>query len=191
MNNNQQISTQNHKILWLQVWGLAIVQTAFSLSWLVYRLYLPQLLAGFGLKGLDKLILIVEDGLNTIVEPLAGTFSDRTKKFTGTRLPIITIGIILSSVFFIAIPAFFILGKSIALQWVFVGILILWAIAMAMFRAPVMSLLGQYSQPKELPQAATLIVFAGLFINAIRPISTKFILGLGEGVAFFLVQWFY
>jgi hypothetical protein len=34
-------------VLWLQVWGLAAVQGAITLTWIIYNLYLPQLLAQF------------------------------------------------------------------------------------------------------------------------------------------------
>ncbi len=179
----------NKGILWLQVIALTVIQGAISLSWLVYRFFLPPLLTGFGFPGLAPSILILEDFLTTIIEPISGTYSDHTKKFMGTRFPIIAMGIIASSVFFIVVPGIFILGKGVeVLKWVFLTVLILWSVAMALFRTPAMSLLGQYAKPEELPQASSLIVFAGLIISSVRPVSTEFLKSLGPGLAFFIAS---
>ncbi len=35
-------------VLWRQVLGLTAVQGAITLAWVIYRLYLPDLLAQFG-----------------------------------------------------------------------------------------------------------------------------------------------
>ncbi|HEY9705303.1 MAG TPA: hypothetical protein V6C58_22885, partial [Allocoleopsis sp.] len=191
MTNQTTISDpeSNKGILWLQVIALTVIQGAISLSWLVYRFFLPPLLTGFGFPNLAPPILILEDFLTTIIEPISGTYSDHTKKFMGTRFPIIAMGIIVSSVFFIIVPAMFILGKGVeVLKWVFLAVLILWSVAMALFRTPAMSLLGQYATPQQLPQASSLIVFAGLIIASVRPVSKQFLESLGPGFAFFIAS---
>ncbi len=51
-------------VLWLQVSGLAAVQGAITLSWIVYRLYLPQLFGQFGFpQEFAATVLIVENVL--------------------------------------------------------------------------------------------------------------------------------
>ena len=46
-------------ILWRQVGGVAALQAAITLTWMLYRLYLPPLLAGFGFAGFDRGITIL------------------------------------------------------------------------------------------------------------------------------------
>lgn len=178
-------STSKPSILWFQLIGLSLVQGAISLTWLLYRLYVPQLLTALGFPGLFSTITIIENALGVIIEPIAGNFSDRQRKWMGTRFPLISLGVILASGLFIAIPAFYIWGQSFkSLHWIFPILLILWAVAMAIFRSPVTALLGQYAIETKLPQAMSILIFTGGIIGAIRPISSQFILSLGSGITF-------
>ncbi len=181
------MSNSNSKpsILWFQLIGLSLVQGAITLTWLLYRLYVPQLLTTFGFPGLFPTILIIENALGVIIEPIAGNFSDHQRRWMGTRFPFISLGVILASGLFIAIPSFYIFGQSLkSLYWIFPVLLILWSIAMALFRSPVTALLGQYAIETKLPQAMSILIFAGGIIGAIRPFSSEFILNLGSGIAF-------
>ena len=174
-------------ILWFQLIGLSLIQGAITLTWLLYRLYLPQLLADFGFAGLSATILIIENALGIILEPVAGNFSDRQRYWMGTRFPFISLGVILASGLFIAIPTFFIFGQSFKnLYWIFPVLLILWSVAMALFRSPATALLAQYAIDTKLPQAMSLLIFVGGIVGAIRPISSEFILSLGAGITFTL-----
>ena len=178
-------STSKPSILWFQLIGLSLVQGAISLTWLLYRLYVPQLLASLGFPGLFPTILVIENALGVIIEPIAGNFSDRQRRWLGTRFPLISLGVILASALFIAIPAFYIFGQSLnSLHWIFPILLILWAVAMALFRSPVTALLGQYAAQTKLPQAMSILVVMGGIVGAIRPISSQFILSLGSGITF-------
>ncbi|HBB30715.1 MAG TPA: MFS transporter, partial [Cyanobacteria bacterium UBA9273] len=113
-------SNKSPKVLWLQVWGLAAVQGAIALTWVIYNLYLVKLLTQFGFpKGLATGLLILENILAAVMEPLMGGLSDRSQRWIGTRFPFISVGIILASAFFIAIPAFMVFGSAIAaIRWV-------------------------------------------------------------------------
>ncbi|NJK67035.1 MAG: SLC45 family MFS transporter [Microcoleus sp. CSU_2_2] len=172
-------------ILWRQVGGVAVLQGAITLTWMLYQLYVPQLLAGFGFPGFDKAIAILEDALAVAIEPLAGWLSDKQRQWMGTRFPIIVVGAILSSVLFIMIPAIFLLANPASFWRLILPVVIVaWAVAMAMFRSPAVSLLGKYATPKELPQAMSLLVLVGGLIRAIKPVSSDFILGLGPAFTF-------
>jgi hypothetical protein len=67
-------------ILWRQVGGVAALQAAITLTWMLYRLYLPQLLAGFGFAGFDRGITILEDSLAITIEPFAGFLTSSVTK---------------------------------------------------------------------------------------------------------------
>ena len=172
-------------ILWRQVSGVAALQAAITLTWILYRLYLPQLLAGFGFAGFDRGITILEDSLAITIEPFAGWLSDKQRHWMGTRFPLIVAGTILSSVLFIAIPAIFIFGNPVSpLRWMLPVVIVAWSIAMAMFRSPAVSLLGQYASQTQLPQAMSLLVFVGGLAVAAKPVAGDFILNLGPAFAF-------
>ncbi|MGB7518506.1 MAG: MFS transporter permease, partial [Spirulinaceae cyanobacterium] len=68
------------RILWLRVLGLAAMQGAITLTWVIYGTYLPKMLVQFGFAaGFAAVIIIVEQALAIIFEPLFGAFSDRTQ----------------------------------------------------------------------------------------------------------------
>jgi hypothetical protein len=58
---------------------VAALQGAITLTWMLYRLYLSQLLAGFGFAGFDRGITILEDSLAITIEPFAGWLSDKQR----------------------------------------------------------------------------------------------------------------
>ncbi|HBL58387.1 MAG TPA: MFS transporter [Cyanobacteria bacterium UBA8803] len=179
-------SNKSPKVLWLQVWGLAAVQGAIALTWVIYNLYLVKLLTQFGFpKGLATGLLILENILAAVMEPLMGGLSDRSQRWIGTRFPFISVGIILASAFFIAIPAFMVFGSAIAaIRWVLPGLLVAWALAMTVFRSPALSLLGRYAFGTNLPQAASILTLVGGVAGAMGPLANQFILSLGPMVTF-------
>ncbi len=166
--------------------GLASVQGAISITWVIYSLYLPQLLAQVGLSAaLATSFLIAENFLGALLEPLMGGLSDQAKRWMGTRFPFISVGVILSSALFIALPAIVIFGNPTdAARSVLPVVAIAWAVAMTVFRSPAVSLLGQYATPAALPLAASLLTLSGGLIAAFRPFANKLVLGLGPAVTF-------
>lgn len=63
---------------WYKIIGLATLQGAITLTWLIYNIYLPKLLIGFGFApALAVTLLIVENAIAVILEPLFGSLSDR------------------------------------------------------------------------------------------------------------------
>lgn len=180
MGANKQ-SPSSTRVLWLQVTGLAAVQGAITLSWLIYTLYLPQLLVKFGFSAsLAAGLIVLENALALVMEPLFGGLSDRYKLKIGTSFPFISLGVILSSALFIAIPALVTLTEpNLVLQSLLPIIVVAWALAMTVFRSPAIALLGRYASSEELPLAASLLTLAGGVISAFRGIANKFILGLG------------
>jgi hypothetical protein len=172
-------------ILWRQVGGVAVLQGAITLTWMLYRLYVPQLLAGFGFPGFEMAIGILEDALAVAIEPFAGWLSDKQRRWMGTRFPIIIVGAILSSLLFIMIPAIFIFGSPVSSwRWILPAVIVAWAVAMAMFRSPAVSLLGKYASQTQLPQAMSLLVLAGGVVGALKPVASGFILSLGPAFTF-------
>lgn len=180
------ISKSQPSILWVQVFILAALQGSITLAWLVYNTYIPQLLVGFGFPiGLAVTLLIVENALGVVMEPLMGGLSDQTKRFLGSRFPFISAGVILSSALFIAIPCIVtFVQPTVVIRPLLPIVLVVWALAMTVFRSPAIALLGKYSRPEQLPLAASIVTLAGGIIGAFRPIANKFILSLGPIFSF-------
>ncbi|WOD37445.1 MFS transporter [Nodosilinea sp. E11] len=173
-------------ILWGPVWGLALMQGAITLLWVIYNLYLVQLLTQLGFPpGLAVSLLVLENLLAMVIEPLMGTFSDQMQHQIGTRLPLISLGVMLTVALFIVIPTALIWGQG-PLRWGLPLLLVAWAMAMAVFRSPALSLLGRYAMGTQLPQAASILTLVGGLSGAMGPIAGPFILGLGPFVAFTL-----
>lgn len=180
------MARMNGQILWLQVWGLALVQGAIALTWVIYNLYLANLLTQFGFPvALAMTLLVLENILAAVIEPIMGNFSDGLQHRMGTRFPFIALGMILASACFIGIPAVFVFaGSSGLLRWLLPGVLVAWAIAMTLFRSPALSLLGRYAFRTQLPQAASILTLVGGVAGALAPLAGNFILQLGPVFTF-------
>jgi Na+/melibiose symporter-like transporter len=174
------------KSSWSKIISLSALQGAISLTWLVYGIYLPKLLISYGFDPkLAISLLIVENAIAVILEPLFGSLSDRTYRWIGSNLGIVSLGAILSSAILILIPTIVIFRDIFsAVRWILPLVLIAWAMAMAVFRSPAISLIGRYASTSELPIAMSFLTLVGGFISGLKPISQDFILSLGAPFAF-------
>jgi MFS family permease len=157
-------SIKHRTVLWFQVFGLAVLQGAITLTWVVYNLYLPKLLGQFGFpKEFAIWLLVVENMLAIALEPLMGALSDRARHDLISRYTLITAGVVLSSALFIGIPTIALFGNG----WIMIALMILWSITMAMFRSPALALIGQYASLTKLPQAISVVTSMGVLVSAI------------------------
>jgi MFS family permease len=179
-------SNSRPNILWIQVWGLAGLQAAITLTWLIYNAYLPQLLSQFGFPASLAIgLLMIESALGVIMEPLFGLLSDRSQFLVASRFPFISLGVILASSLFIAIPAVVTFLPSVGfIRGILPLMIIAWALAMTVFRSPAMALLGKYAIPANLPLAFSVVTFTGGVVGAFKGIANQFILSLGPIFAF-------
>ncbi|WAS04319.1 MFS transporter [Gloeomargaritales cyanobacterium VI4D9] len=174
------------RVLWLQVWALALMQGAITLAWVFYQLYLKSLLTGLGMDAsLAMVILLVENGLATLVEPVVGSCSDDTQRWLGTRFPWIVAGGVGASLLFLLIPSILGFPRSVAQAWL-IPLLLAWALAMSVFRAPAMSLLGRYAFATRLPQAASVLTLVGSLAAAVGVVAQPLIVSWGGGLTFAL-----
>ncbi|BAB74603.1 MFS transporter [Anabaena sp. FACHB-709] len=173
-------------ILWVQVWVLAALQGAITLAWIIYNAYVPQLLVQFGFPAsLAVGLLVLENALAVIMEPLMGGLSDQAQRWVGSRFLLISAGVILSATLLIAIPCIVtFVPPTVVWRSLLPIVLVAWALSMTVFRSPAIALLAKYSMPAELPLAFSVVVLTGGIIGAFRPIANKFILSLGPIFAF-------
>jgi len=178
--------TSRKQVLWLQICGLAMVQGAITLSWVIYNFYLPKLLVQFGFpKSLAISLLILENALAVFMEPLMGSLSDNNQRWFASRFPFITVGVLLSSALFIAIPCVVtFVPPTTVLKYILPVLVVAWALAMTVFRSPVLSLLGRYAMPKSLPMAASVLTLIGGTIGSFRIAANNLLLSFGPVITF-------
>ncbi|MEM8604451.1 MAG: MFS transporter, partial [Cyanobacteria bacterium P01_H01_bin.121] len=174
------------RILWLQVWGLAAVQGAIALTWVIYNLYLKTLLVAFGFPVVAATaVIIIENLLAALMEPLMGSLSDNMQYWFGSRFPFVAFGTVIASACFNMITTIYVFGSDTGpIRWLLPIMMVAWALAMTIFRSPVLSLLGRYAFATNLPQAASILTLVGGLAGALGPISSQLILQLGPLFAF-------
>ncbi len=181
-----QTSTQTPKTDWQPVLAMALMQGAIVLCWIVYRMYIPDLLGQFGFpKDSAVVILAIEGFLAVLIEPLFGSLSDRQKTLWGLKGPFVTIGVLLSAGLLIILPSIVLLGNFDSIRWLFVALVILWAMAMAMFRSPMLARLGEFACQRDWPYAASVLTLVGTLAGTLAlPAGKELVKGLGAGSAF-------
>lgn len=173
-------------ILWSRVLALGGVQGAITLCWIAYRLYLPVLLVQWGMDArLAALLLFWEGLLGIACEPLFGFLSDRQYRHLGSRFPLIALGTITASGLFISLPAIVIFGQG-SWRWLLPGIALLWALAMTLFRSPILVLLGTTASQYQLPMAASVLTLITGGLGSLRPVLKPLILHSGAPLIFAL-----
>jgi hypothetical protein len=173
-------------ILWRQVVGLSAILAAVMFSWMAYGLYQPKILEELGFIKLAAWLPIIQGFLGAILEPLVGGISDRIQRRFGSRLPIITTGVTIAGLIFVAV--------AILLQWrvpvwirPFVPVLMtLWVMSMIIFRGPVVALLRQAAPLATLPKANMVLTVVFGIIGALSPIMTVFLNSIGGSITFIL-----
>ena len=173
-------------IQWKQISTIVAVQGSITLAWVIYALYLPNLLVQLGFsKSLAGIILIIEHALEVVIEPICGGLSDRAFQSLGTRQPLIKVGVVLAATFFLILPWIgFLVAPASILRWSVPVIAVLWASAMAIFRSPVMALLRLATPEPKLPIATSCLTLVQQLIGAFRFTAYNFILSLGSLFAF-------
>jgi hypothetical protein len=138
---------------WRSVGGLSAILMATALSWMAYGLFQPQILREMGFVRLAPWLGIVQGLLGAGIEPLVGGWSDRIQRRYGSRLPLITLGVVLAGLIF-AILAILLQGKiPTPLRWIVPVLMSLWVVATIIFRGPVIALLRQAAPFEALPVA--------------------------------------
>lgn len=174
------------EILWRQVWGLASLLAAIVFSCMVYGFYQPIILAELKFVELVGWLGIWQGLLVAVIEPIIGGFSDRILEKLGSRLHIISFGVILAALVFVAVSLLIHQNFAIGVRWIIPMLMSVWVIAMMIFRSPAIALLTQFAPKSELPQANAVLVFVLAGIGAIRPIVNTFLNIMDASVAFLL-----
>ena len=169
---------------WGPVLALAGLHAAVSVAWVAYNLYLVELLVRAGFDTyLATVLLTVEGLLGGLLEPFTGALSDRVRSGPFRRFFLVMGGVLLSTLLFLALPLAAV-GARPGPATLVPALLIAWALSMAVFRAPALSLLGRHVRPGALPLAASVLTTAGALVGAAAPPARAWLLSLGPGTTF-------
>jgi hypothetical protein len=175
--------TPKAAIAWSRVFAIAGMQGVIILSWVMYRLYLPDLFAQAGLDpSVVGTVLLFEVAIAFVLEPLMGYGSDQLRYWTGTRFPLILAAVLLTAVMFCALPPIAGLGSIAASVLPLAAVI--WAMAMAAFRSPILVMLAQCAIASDLPYAAGVLMAVGALAGRLIPLANDFWLSCGVMVTF-------
>jgi MFS family permease len=173
----------HHAILRRQVWGLAALLAAIVLNWMAYGFYQPKILKQLEFVELAGWLGILQGLLCVIIEPLSGSISDRIQQRLGSRLPMISVGVVLAGIIFIAISLLTQQNLPIGIRWIVPLLMTAWVIAMIIFRGPAIALLTQFAPTNQLPQANAILVFVIATVGAIEPLFNALFYNVGASIA--------
>jgi hypothetical protein len=160
------------------VLSIGALHGAVTLAWVVYNLYLVQLLVRAGFDAyLASVLLTVEGIVGAALEPLAGGLADRARRGVSRRFVLVIGGVLLASALFVVLPLTADAGPGVSRL---VPVLLLaWAFAMGLFRAPALSLLARHARREALPLAASVLTAAAGVVAAATPSARAWILSFG------------
>ncbi|MCS6815004.1 MAG: MFS transporter [Cyanobacteria bacterium] len=177
-------SEADQSILWRQVWGLAALLAAIVMSWIAYGLYQPKVLVQLGFLQLASSLGVMQGLLGAVIEPMVGAYSDRIMQRLGNRLPIISVGVTLAGLLFVATAVALRIELPSGWRWLIPVMMTLWVIAMIIFRGPAIALLRQFAPVKALPQANAVLTLVFSLAASLGPILGELLDRLGASLTF-------
>src|SRR5215469_15021465 len=172
------------RVRWGPVLALAGLHAAISLAWVAHNLYLVELLLRAGFDTYLATVLLTVGGLlGGLLEPLTGALSDRARSGLFRRFFLVMGGVLLSALLFLALPLAAV-GARPGPATLVPALLIAWALSMAVFRAPALSLLGRHARPGALPLAASVLTTASALVGVAALPARAWLLSLGSGPTF-------
>ena len=145
---------------------LGVVQFFFAATWIVYVIYLPQLVAQAGLpKSAVAWILMLDQLVFVLADYASGVAADRVGRVVGRIGTAVVAATLLSCAAFLAMPFVAPSGSAAAL----IALIVVWAITSSALRAPPLALLGRHaSRPVQPLLLACSLLGLGV-ANALQP----------------------
>ncbi len=162
---------------------LGVVQFFFAATWIVYVLYLPQLVAQAGMdKSATAWILMADQLVFVFADYASGVAADRVARTLGRIGPWVLGATLVSCAAFLALP-FVAPGASPA---VFVAVIMVWAVTSSALRAPPLALVGKYAAKPAQPILVGLSLLGLGIANALQPYLGLSLRGIDPRIPFAL-----
>jgi MFS family permease len=173
-------------IRWKQLWSLAALYGSVIIGWIAYQNYQPRLLVKFGFTDFSFLLLAAQGVIVAVTPLVAGKLGDRYRYKKGHRLPIISSGISVAAMVFMAV-AFTLLGNPGEIfKWVLPVLIVCWLIAMSIFTSPALSTVELFTPVSKLPYAMAVLTITSNVVYSLEPVIVDIIDYLGAPVTFIL-----
>jgi MFS family permease len=135
--------------------GLAFFTT--GVSWSLYNTQVNQALENYlGVLSIVGLLMALDNLIGVIIQPIMGSYSDRTRTKLGRRIPYIIIGTISASIFFMLIPTGF--GTNI---WILIIWMFFFSLSMGFYRSQAVALMPDFVRPHNRSKANGIINLMG------------------------------
>jgi hypothetical protein len=146
---------------------LGVLQLIFTLGWVIYVIYLPQLAAKVGIApSAVILVLMMDQVIFTISDTATGIAADKLSPVVGMLGPFIGGVTALSCVAFVALP--FVAGTGPGAQGWFIALIVIWTVTSSALRAPPLTLLKHHPRP-SIPFLAALAMVGYGLADALSP----------------------
>ncbi len=148
-------------------WGgtLAGLQLAFTLTWVIYVAYLPELAIRAGIaKSFVPWILVADQSLFAVCDWGAGVFADRLATRLGRIGPWLVAITLVSSAAFIALPWCARAGAP-----VLIAIIVVWSASSSVLRAPPLVMVQRHTHRPRAAWFAGYYLFGITAANAVAP----------------------
>ncbi len=186
------MTVKKREFSWVTIFLIGLGFFTTGISWSLFNSYVPIFLqnsilstfpgfifvvalAGF-IMGLDNLIAI-------IMNPLMGSRSDKTWTRFGRRMPYLVIGIPAATAFLIGLPIAAIVPGFLGLASLVILVLG-FDISMAIYRAPVVAMMPDFSPPEKRSPANGVINLMGGIGSIIAFVAGSLLYGISPILAF-------
>lgn len=118
---------------------LGVVQFLFLLTWVVYAVFLEELLARLGLpKHYVPLLLMLDQGLFALADLALGYSADRLLRAWGRAAPLLVALNLTACLAFVALP-----HAAAGMPALFLGLTVFWVLSASVLRAPLYGLIAR------------------------------------------------
>ncbi|MCF8002694.1 MAG: MFS transporter [Chromatiaceae bacterium] len=148
---------------------MSVIQFFFVTTWVIYIIFLGDLLERVGL-GKEYLIwfILLDQAVFAITDILMGYAADRVERFIGRLGPAIIVVTLVSCAAFLLLPFATDLANEVGVV-VFTALIVLWIATSSVLRAPPIVLLMKHAARPEAPRLAALSLLGLALGGAVSP----------------------
>jgi MFS family permease len=147
---------------------LALIQLFFTLSWIVYVIYLPKLAAEVGIPASAAIwILMLDQAIFTVADFATGVAADKVSRTLGRLGRLVALVTLVSCLAYVGLP--FVTGQGPLWIAVFLALTVVWTVTSSALRAPPLMLLGKYAAKPAIPMLSALAMLGYGVAGAAAP----------------------
>ncbi|MBP9925768.1 MAG: hypothetical protein KBF45_07230 [Cyclobacteriaceae bacterium] len=177
---------ETDKIEWKQLWSLAALYGSIVIGWIAYHNYQPKLLVQFNYTQYSFWLIVVQGIILFLTPPIAGKIGDYFRFKAGHRIPIISSGISLAAMVFMAVAFTLLSNPGEVFRWILPLLIVLWLIAMSIFTSPALSTLELFTPIDKLPRAMAILTIVANLVYSLEPVIVDLIDYLGAPITFMI-----